>query len=194
MEKNTTTADIEKRIIELCIENRYRLPEELSDEVAKYQYATKMKKADIDFDDLILNLSVRAVNVISQAGCETIADILALGIKGFEKQRNCGKKTIVEIRNQLMERGLALPYESGKVETMVAEEGMVEKRESDRKANETDEEKTQAKNFIIGVAADSMFAQIRRAERSKFDAHSRNLLKQVASEYEMARRGIFPNL
>jgi DNA-directed RNA polymerase alpha subunit len=41
--------------------------------------------------------SIRAINVIKNAGAETLDDIRRLGLAHFKKQSNCGKKTLQEI-------------------------------------------------------------------------------------------------
>lgn len=56
-----------------------------------------------------LNLSIRARKAVMTLGCLTINDILNKSASDFKKLKNCGAKTIAEIREKLADRGFILP-------------------------------------------------------------------------------------
>ena len=51
----------------------------------------------------VMGMSTRACNCLVRAGCNTVADILALDEEGVRRMRNLGPKTAAEIANWLVE-------------------------------------------------------------------------------------------
>ena len=57
------------------------------------------------------HLSMRTANLLQRAGVMYLEDLTELSFSQIRKWRNCGKKTINEIREYLGRRGLALKGE-----------------------------------------------------------------------------------
>lgn len=55
-----------------------------------------------------LDFSVRTYNCLARGGCETVKDILNLGVDGLMQVRNLGKKSLNEVVKKLATLGLSL--------------------------------------------------------------------------------------
>ena len=64
-----------------------------------------MKLIDSFFD---LDLSARAFNILYKLECRTIADVVVLDEHKLARTKNCGKRTVTEIKNVLAAKGFTL--------------------------------------------------------------------------------------
>lgn len=193
-----------KRILALCFQNEHLLPKVVQDEVIRFKNNEVLKSSKELFD---LDFSARAYNILVAAKCKTIADLLDLGEDGLMRYRNCGRKTVDEIREVLMEEGFTLP-----------------KERHTRQYKETNETEDGEKgggfvngvhytnpNFLLRCVGDSMYAMIRKVENEHrtqctnlLDGHCNSKcqnytkcwwrqLRSVADDYEMVRKGKLNN-
>ena len=61
-----------------------------------------------DMNDFKHDLSTRARNVLHDMEVKVLGDLVVLTVEDFEKQRNCGSRSITEISEFLAERKLSL--------------------------------------------------------------------------------------
>jgi len=135
MNDNIITGSRAQNILSLCMKYDHRLPEEIAREVIAFKNNEALKTPIEIYD---LELSVRAFNIISSAGCKTIADILCLGEEGLARRRNCGRITVDEIKAELIRNGFTLPKHSN--ERLYVENKVEEMTQEDKKVEEDDRE------------------------------------------------------
>lgn len=111
-----TLYEISNTIHEILITGKIENSEETSFK-PKNKECLKVKQQPLPFETQIktsfdeellntpieeLNLNVRAINGIKQAGIETVKDIIDLGLHALQKQKNVGRKTIAEIKDAIL--------------------------------------------------------------------------------------------
>lgn len=95
-----------KRILEQCYKHYDELPIELCAEIAEVMN-DRIRAAETLIDEL--DLPTRARNVLECLGCNTVADVMALGGRRIMTRWSCGVKTVNDIMTALNKMGFALP-------------------------------------------------------------------------------------
>lgn len=183
MSAEENNQNIVSEILRLCVRDMYALPDELREVVIAYQNAKASSRVNVlDMKVSEIPMSIRASNVLYASNCVYVKDVVNLGLNNLGVMRNCGKKTVDEIRQRLRQVGIEIPQNGTYKPMKEAENPKREEVSEDGKTsnwhgvkrllNDCEDalfrakmlvEKETGSGLVLNVA-DSMFETIREVE------------------------------